>query len=458
MRSKNTGLPDALAEQLVGIVRGLRELDLRKAPSISETIDWARTLAVLGVDELSAQVLSDTVSVVVKYDKDVRKALDAIPRLVDPNAEVPERTGTAMGTATAWARTTSINYPVTIGRACGRRSSRRGGTRAVHGRPRIGTGRFTDGYYGTPTKRFTRPTQGALGSDVEAYGDRCTGSCGCCASAACASRSPRRSTRWRCAREPGVLADKALPTALRVALIKDRRDEEVFDEIFDAFFALVKVGGPRPRPRPRARPRGPLRHRRARGLHAVRGAERDPAAGPQPRQAGRHPRLLRPRGPRPAVQPAPGGQQDRPGGDDRRDRALKGQPGHPGLRATGCRSRPTACTARASPGQISQQQGTKVDADLSIAEQEALLGWLNDVEDEAGGHRGRRGGAAPPAHRRPRRAARGDQAPPRGAARAGARIVESSERAVAEVDRVGEHERMELEESLRRLRGRCTAG
>ena len=48
-----------------------------------------------------------------------------------------------------------------------------------------------------------------------------------------------------CAREPGMLRDKEqLRSALRVALVKDRRDEEVFDEIFDQFFALVKVGGP----------------------------------------------------------------------------------------------------------------------------------------------------------------------------------------------------------------------
>jgi MoxR-like ATPase len=90
VRSKDTGLPDALARQLVDIVRGLRELELRKSPSISETIDWARTLAVLGVQELTATVLSDTASVVVKYDKDVRKAIGALPRLVDPNATVPE--------------------------------------------------------------------------------------------------------------------------------------------------------------------------------------------------------------------------------------------------------------------------------------------------------------------------------------------------------------------------------
>ncbi|WP_083737066.1 AAA family ATPase [Mycobacterium sp. MS1601] len=90
VRSKDTGLSESLATQLVDVVRGLRELDLRKSPSISETIDWARTLAVLGVDELNAKVLADTVSVVVKYDKDVRKALDALPKLVDPNAKVPD--------------------------------------------------------------------------------------------------------------------------------------------------------------------------------------------------------------------------------------------------------------------------------------------------------------------------------------------------------------------------------
>ena len=89
VRSKNTGLPDALAAQLVEIVRGLRELELRKAPSISETIDWARTLAVLGVEELTATVLSDTASVVVKYDKDVRKAIGALPAAGRPQRDHP---------------------------------------------------------------------------------------------------------------------------------------------------------------------------------------------------------------------------------------------------------------------------------------------------------------------------------------------------------------------------------
>lgn len=89
LRSKDTGLDDAAAQRLVQIVRGLRGLDLRKAPSISETIDWARTLAVLGVSELDAEVLSDTVSVVAKYERDVQRSREALPRLLDPNATVP---------------------------------------------------------------------------------------------------------------------------------------------------------------------------------------------------------------------------------------------------------------------------------------------------------------------------------------------------------------------------------
>ena len=97
IRSKNTGLPDALAQQLVTIVRGLRELELRKAPSISETIDWARTLAVLGVQDLTAEVLSNTANVVVKYERDLRRTTEALPRLVDPNASLGAAKGHGHG-------------------------------------------------------------------------------------------------------------------------------------------------------------------------------------------------------------------------------------------------------------------------------------------------------------------------------------------------------------------------
>ncbi|MGE3379158.1 MAG: AAA family ATPase [Nocardioides sp.] len=97
IRSKDTGLAESLAVRLVEIVRGLRELELRKSPSISETIDWARTLAVLGIEELTADVLSATLNVVVKYERDLDKARKAIPHLVDPNATVPDSLGHGHG-------------------------------------------------------------------------------------------------------------------------------------------------------------------------------------------------------------------------------------------------------------------------------------------------------------------------------------------------------------------------
>ncbi|GAB3216637.1 AAA family ATPase [Mycolicibacterium hippocampi] len=146
VRSKNTGLADALAAQLVEVVRGLRELELRKAPSISETIDWARTLAVLGVEELSAKILSDTVSVVVKYDKDIRKALDALPRLVDPNAKVPERSHPEH------SHDHGPEHPHTHGHDHDHDHGADGrAVRMAKDQP----GRFTDGYYGTPKKTPT---------------------------------------------------------------------------------------------------------------------------------------------------------------------------------------------------------------------------------------------------------------------------------------------------------------
>ncbi|MEV8559059.1 MoxR family ATPase [Streptomyces sp. NPDC051917] len=90
VRAKDTGLPEAAARHLVDVVRGLRELPLRKSPSISETVDWARTLAVLGVDELDPEVLADTANVVLKYERDLHRALEVLPRLVDPNRTLPE--------------------------------------------------------------------------------------------------------------------------------------------------------------------------------------------------------------------------------------------------------------------------------------------------------------------------------------------------------------------------------
>jgi MoxR-like ATPase len=66
-------LPDALAEQLVRLIRSIRQLDLKKQPSISESIDWARTLVELGVDTLDGDVTQSTLNVVLKYRQDIEK-------------------------------------------------------------------------------------------------------------------------------------------------------------------------------------------------------------------------------------------------------------------------------------------------------------------------------------------------------------------------------------------------
>src|SRR4051812_44337719 len=67
-------LPEALAEQLVRIIGVLRGLELRKAPSVSETIDWARTLLALGLDTLDDAAVRTSLGVVLKHRSDLVKA------------------------------------------------------------------------------------------------------------------------------------------------------------------------------------------------------------------------------------------------------------------------------------------------------------------------------------------------------------------------------------------------
>ena len=67
-------IDENLAEQVARVVRSIRELDLKKAPSISETIDWARTLIYLGRSEISPEVIGETLHVLLKYQTDIAKA------------------------------------------------------------------------------------------------------------------------------------------------------------------------------------------------------------------------------------------------------------------------------------------------------------------------------------------------------------------------------------------------
>ena len=72
--SRVPGISTALAEQIARVVRSLRNLDLKKAPSVSETLDWARTLVLLGREEIGEADAVATLHILLKYQTDLEKA------------------------------------------------------------------------------------------------------------------------------------------------------------------------------------------------------------------------------------------------------------------------------------------------------------------------------------------------------------------------------------------------
>jgi MoxR-like ATPase len=72
-----------LAGEVVQVIQSLRKLDLKKAPSISETIDWARALTVLNIDSLEEELVTETLSTVLKYEGDIRKAEQELRAYLD---------------------------------------------------------------------------------------------------------------------------------------------------------------------------------------------------------------------------------------------------------------------------------------------------------------------------------------------------------------------------------------
>ena len=74
VKMKVPGIAEKLAGEVVEIVQGIRKLDLKKVPSISETLDWAKALTLLNVDRLEESVVNETLNTILKYEGDVRKA------------------------------------------------------------------------------------------------------------------------------------------------------------------------------------------------------------------------------------------------------------------------------------------------------------------------------------------------------------------------------------------------
>jgi MoxR-like ATPase len=74
IKLKVPGVGDKLAEEVVRIIQRVRKLDLKKTPSISETLDWVRALTLLNVKQLDEDLVNETLSSLMKYEADIRKA------------------------------------------------------------------------------------------------------------------------------------------------------------------------------------------------------------------------------------------------------------------------------------------------------------------------------------------------------------------------------------------------
>ncbi len=71
--TKVPGITENLADQVARIVRSIRQLELKKSPSVSETIDWAKTMVILGVDEIGEDLAKETLHILLKYQSDIER-------------------------------------------------------------------------------------------------------------------------------------------------------------------------------------------------------------------------------------------------------------------------------------------------------------------------------------------------------------------------------------------------
>jgi MoxR-like ATPase len=86
IRLKVPEIPERLAQAVVGVVNKIRGLELRKAPSVSESLDWARSLVILNADALDRELVESTLTMLVKHEKDLERVRGALDKVL---AEVP---------------------------------------------------------------------------------------------------------------------------------------------------------------------------------------------------------------------------------------------------------------------------------------------------------------------------------------------------------------------------------
>ena len=87
IRLKVPEIPERLADAVVAAVGKIRAMDLRKPPSVSESLDWARSLVILNAKQLDAQLVESTLTMLVKYEKDLERVKGALDKVL---ADLPQ--------------------------------------------------------------------------------------------------------------------------------------------------------------------------------------------------------------------------------------------------------------------------------------------------------------------------------------------------------------------------------
>ncbi len=87
--AKVPDVTESLADQITRIVRSLRQLELKKAPSVSETLDWARTLVLLGVEQVDEETAAATLNILLKYQSDIARAAKELAAQADGGPRRP---------------------------------------------------------------------------------------------------------------------------------------------------------------------------------------------------------------------------------------------------------------------------------------------------------------------------------------------------------------------------------
>lgn len=82
VKMKTPNIEQKLMEQLVDAIRNIRQLDLKKKPCISETLDWAQSLMVLQVKDLSPEIITETLNVICKYRADADRVLESMEKII----------------------------------------------------------------------------------------------------------------------------------------------------------------------------------------------------------------------------------------------------------------------------------------------------------------------------------------------------------------------------------------